>query len=56
MTDTSGLVTIMPLQLAGTAAMTNLAVAAGTQGFLSMTPEKQPIEILSLVTLETRTK
>jgi hypothetical protein len=40
--DASGLVTIMPQQLAETAAITNLSVATGTQGFMSMTLEKQP--------------
>ena len=40
--DVSGLVTIAPQQVEGTAATTKLAVAAGTQGFLSLTLEKQP--------------
>jgi hypothetical protein len=40
--DVNGLVTIAPQQLPGLAETTNLAVAAGTQGFLSLTLEKQP--------------
>jgi IPT/TIG domain len=40
--DVNGLVTIVPQQLPGLAETTNLAVAAGTQGFLSLTLEKQP--------------
>jgi hypothetical protein len=40
--DASGLLTITPQQLTGVAETTNLAVATGTQGFLSLTLEKQP--------------
>ncbi len=40
--DVNGLVTIAPQQLSGLAETTNLAVATGTQGFLSLTLEKQP--------------
>jgi hypothetical protein len=34
--NTNGLVTITPMQIAGTAETTNIAVAAGTQGFVSL--------------------
>jgi hypothetical protein len=40
--DAYGLVTITPQQLSGSAETTNLAAATGTQGFLSLTFEKQP--------------
>jgi hypothetical protein len=40
--DANGLLTITPQQLTGVAETTNLAVATGTQGFLSLTLEKQP--------------
>jgi hypothetical protein len=40
--DTNGLLTITPQQLVGVAETTNLAAATGTQGFLSLTLEKQP--------------
>jgi hypothetical protein len=40
--DANGLLTITPQQLVGTAETTNLAAATGTQGFLSITLEKQP--------------
>jgi IPT/TIG domain len=40
--DANGLLTIAPQQLPGLAETTNLAVAAGTQGFLSLSLEKQP--------------
>ncbi len=40
--DENGLLTITPQQISGTAATTNLAVATGTQGFLSLTLEKLP--------------
>jgi hypothetical protein len=40
--DANGLLTITPQQLVGTAETTNLAAATGTQGFLSLTLEKQP--------------
>jgi hypothetical protein len=34
--DVDGLVSITPMQIAGTAEVTNIAVAAGTQGFVSL--------------------
>jgi hypothetical protein len=34
--DANGLVTVTPMQLAGVAEVTNVAVAAGTQGFVSL--------------------
>jgi len=40
--DANGLLTITPQQLMGVAETTNLAAATGTQGFLSLTLEKQP--------------
>jgi hypothetical protein len=40
--DANGLLTITPQQLVGVAETTNLAAATGTQGFLSLTLEKQP--------------
>jgi hypothetical protein len=40
--DANGLLTITPQQLPEVAGTTNLAAAAGTQGFLSLTLEKQP--------------
>ena len=40
--DENGLLTIAPQQSPGLAETTNLAAAAGTQGFLSLTLEKQP--------------
>jgi hypothetical protein len=40
--DANGLLTITPQQLPGVAGTTNLAAATGTQGFLSLTLEKQP--------------
>ena len=40
--DAYGIVTITPQQLPGSAETTNLAAATGTQGFLSLTLEKQP--------------
>jgi IPT/TIG domain len=40
--DANGLLTITPEQLPGIAETTNLAVATGTQGFLSLVLEKQP--------------
>jgi hypothetical protein len=40
--DASGLVTIAPLQLAGDAEVTDLVVATGTQGFVSLSLQKQP--------------
>jgi hypothetical protein len=40
--DANGLLTISPQQLSGVAETTNLAAATGTQGFLTLTLEKQP--------------
>jgi hypothetical protein len=40
--DPDGLVTIAPPQLSGVPETTNFAAATGTQGFLSLTLEKQP--------------
>ena len=40
--DANGLVTITPQQLPGLPETTNLAAAAGLQGFVSLTLEKQP--------------
>jgi hypothetical protein len=40
--DENGLLTVTPQQLVGVAETTNLAAATGTQGFVSMTLEKQP--------------
>lgn len=40
--DANGLLTITPEQLQGLAETTNLAAASGSQGFLSLTLEKQP--------------
>jgi hypothetical protein len=40
--DAYGILTVSPEQLSGVAGTTNLAAAAGTQGFLSLTLEKQP--------------
>lgn len=40
--DANGLVSISPQELAGVAETTNLAAAAGMQGFLSLAFEKQP--------------
>ena len=40
--DAGGLVSITPAQLAATAEVTNLAVAAGTQGFVSLSLQQQP--------------
>jgi hypothetical protein len=40
--DANGPLTITPQQLVGVAETTNLAAATGTQGFLSLTLEKQP--------------
>jgi hypothetical protein len=40
--DVNGLVTFAPMQLAGVAEMTNVAVAAGTQGFVSLSLEQGP--------------
>ena len=40
--DTNGLVTVMPMQIAGTAEVTNIAAATGSQGFVSLSLQKQP--------------
>jgi len=40
--DTNGMVTITPLELPGVATTTNIAAATGTQGFVSLTLQKQP--------------
>jgi hypothetical protein len=40
--DANGLVSIKPKQVAGTAEVTNIAVAAGTQGFVSLSLEQTP--------------
>ena len=40
--DANGLVTITPLQIAGQAEVTNIVAAAGTQGFVSLSLQKQP--------------
>jgi hypothetical protein len=40
--DASGLVSVVPLQLAGAAEVTNLVAATGTQGFVSLSLQKQP--------------
>ncbi|WP_433966680.1 hypothetical protein [Tunturiibacter gelidiferens] len=40
--DANGLLTIVPQQILGVAETTNLAAATGTQGFISLTLQKQP--------------
>jgi hypothetical protein len=40
--DVGGLVTVVPLQIAGGAEITNLVAATGTQGFVSLSLQKQP--------------
>jgi hypothetical protein len=40
--DANGLLTIVPQQISGVAETTNLAAATGTQGFISLTLQKQP--------------
>jgi hypothetical protein len=40
--DANGLLTIVPQQISGLAETTNLAAATGTQGFISLTIQKQP--------------
>jgi hypothetical protein len=40
--DANGLLNVAPLQLPGAAETTNLAAATGTQGFVSLTLQKQP--------------
>jgi hypothetical protein len=41
-TDADGLITVIPLEAAGAAEITNLAAATGTQGFLALALQKQP--------------
>jgi hypothetical protein len=41
-TDADGLITITPLEAPGTAEITNIVAATGTQGFLSLALQKQP--------------
>jgi hypothetical protein len=40
--DIDGLVTVPPLQVAGIAEITNIVVATGTQGFVSLSLQKEP--------------
>lgn len=40
--DSGGLVSVAPMQLAGTAEVTNIAVAAGTQGFVALSLQQGP--------------
>ena len=40
--DADGLVSVTPIQVLGTAEVTNIAVAAGTQGFVSLSLQQQP--------------
>ena len=40
--DASGVVTVAPLQVAGAAEVTNVVAATGTQGFVSLSLQKQP--------------
>jgi hypothetical protein len=40
--DANGLVTVTPMQVVGAAEVTNVAVAAGTQGFVSLSIEQGP--------------
>jgi hypothetical protein len=40
--DANGLVSVVPMQIAGVAELTNVAVAAGTQGFVSLSIEQGP--------------
>ncbi|WP_348267930.1 hypothetical protein P8936_01465 [Edaphobacter paludis] len=40
--DINGLITLVPLQLAGVAEVTDLVAATGTQGFVSLSLQKQP--------------
>ncbi|MDW5264709.1 MULTISPECIES: IPT/TIG domain-containing protein [Acidobacteriaceae] len=40
--DANGLVTVLPLQVVGIAEVTNLVAATGTQGFVSLSLQKQP--------------
>jgi hypothetical protein len=40
--DSNGLVSVVPMQLAGVAVVTNIAVATGTQGFASLSLQQGP--------------
>jgi hypothetical protein len=40
--DANGLVSVVPMQLAGVGEVTNIAVATGTQGFASLSLEQGP--------------
>ena len=40
--DADGLLQVTPMQIAGTAEVTNVAIAAGTQGFVSLSLEQGP--------------
>jgi hypothetical protein len=40
--DVNGLVSVTPMQMAGMGGVTNIAVAAGTQGFVSLSIERGP--------------
>jgi hypothetical protein len=40
--DTSGLITLTPQQIAGVGGVTNIVAVTGTQGFVSLTLEEQP--------------
>jgi hypothetical protein len=40
--DVNGLVSVTPLQMAGADEVTNVAVAAGTQGFVSLSVKQGP--------------
>jgi hypothetical protein len=40
--DANGLVSVAPMQIAGVGEVTNIAVAAGTQGFVSLSLAQQP--------------
>jgi hypothetical protein len=39
--DANGLFSVTPMQLAGVAEVTNIAVSAGTQGFVSLSLDQQ---------------
>lgn len=40
--DVDGIASITPMQMIGAAEVTNIIAAAGTQGFVSLSLEKQP--------------
>jgi hypothetical protein len=40
--DANGLVSVAPMQIAGVAEVTNVAAAAGTQGFVSLSLQQGP--------------